>query len=391
MERAVDLDRYDAAALADREGAKWALHGTKALAAWVADMDFPVAPEIVAALLARVEHDDLGYPDPSLDASVRAGFAAHVSARHGHVVDPEDVVLVSDVVQAIYLSLLTLTEPGDGVVFLTPAYPPFFTAAVDTGRRALTCDLVSGGDRYEIDLDALEALVRSERPTCLLLCNPHNPTGRCFTRPELARIAELARAAGLVVLSDEIHGDLTLPGATHVPFATVSADAAARSVTFGSASKAYNVAGLRCAVAAFGSAPLRERFESFPARARGDVGIAGMIAAVTAWAQCDWWLDAVLGELAANRGTVTAWAAARSDAVRLVAPEATYLAWLDLREANIGDDPASWLLEHAGVALSPGPAFGDAGRGFARLNFATSRPVLDEILRRLAVALDGRE
>ncbi len=390
MQRAVDLDRYDAAALAARSGVKWALHGGAALAAWVADMDFPVAPEIAAALVERVGRDDLGYPDRALAQSVRSAFAARSRLRYGHEVDADDVVVLADVVQAIWLCVLTLTDPGDGIAMLTPAYPPFLLVPDDTGRRALTCDLVAGADRFELDLAALERLLREERPRCLLLCNPHNPTGRSFGRDELTTIAQLAREADLVVVSDEIHADLTLPGATHVPFATLSPDAAARTVTLSSASKAFNVAGLRCAVAAFGSPDLRQRFNRIPARARGDVSVPGMLAALVAWSRCDGWLDAVVQRLASNRAVVVRWATDRPGQVRLLPPEATYLAWLDLRGAGLGDDPAGWLLEHAGVALSRGPDFGGAGSGFARLNFATPAPVLDEILDRMGRALDRR-
>lgn len=384
-----DLDRYDLAALARRTGVKWRRGGEPVLAAWIADMDFPLAPEIGAAIASLVATDDLGYPDASLEAAVRTAYARRSLERHGHAVDPDDVVIVSDVVQGIYLTLLALTAPGDGIAILTPSYPPFFAAVADTGRRVLACDLVPGEDRYELDVDALTSVVRSGEARCLLLCSPHNPTGRCFSRGELSALADLARDADLLVVSDEIHADLVLHGASHVPFASLGPEVAARTVTLSSASKAFNVAGLRCAVAAFGSAALRERFERFPAHARGSVGVPGMVAAVVAWEQGGAWLDAVLAKLASHRDVVASYVAAQLDGTAHRRPEATYLAWLDFRGAGLGDDPAAWLREHAGVALSPGPDFGAAGRGHARLNFATPRPVLDEILERIGAALGG--
>ena len=389
MSGQVDLDRYARTDLEVRRGTKWRRYGATAIAAWVADMDYPIADEVRGAVADLLGADDLGYPDPALDRAVRDAFAARARARYGMAVEADEVVLVSDVVQAIYLGLLAFTEPGDGVVFLAPAYPPFASAVAETGRRAVRCPLVRGDDRYEVDLDSLGSLVRAGGCAMLLLCNPHNPTGRSFTRDELEAIAAVALDAGLVVVSDEIHADLTLAGATHVAFASLGPEVAARTVTLSSASKAFNVAGLRCAVAAFGSEALRERFERFPAHARGSVSVVGMVAALAAWEQAGTWLEAVRAHLAANRELVSAFAE-RYVPATYRPPEATYLAWLDLGAYGLGDDPTAWLRANARVALSPGPDFGVEGRGFARLNFATPRPVLEEMLDRLGAALGGR-
>ncbi len=384
-----EFDRFGRAELATRRGAKWgrARHGE--LCAWVADMDFPVAPAIRDALAELLERDELGYPDDRLAEEVRGLFAERMADRYGLVLDPALTLALADVVQAMHLALLTLTEPGDGVVFLTPTYPPFFSAVSDTGRTPVAVDLVAGRDRYEIDFDALRARIESSRARCLLLCNPHNPTGRAFSLAELTALAEIALAHDLVVVSDEIHADLVLPGATHVPIGRISPEVAARTVTLYSASKAFNVAGLRCALAGFGSAALAERFAAFPAHARGEVGVPGLLAARAAWRSGEAWLTATLAELDANRGRVGEQLAG----VPLVGyrpPEATYLAWLDLRRLRLGDDPAVALERDAGLIVSSGPSFGEAGRGHVRVNFATPRAVLEELLERLRASLAGR-
>jgi cystathionine beta-lyase len=220
-----------------------------------------------------------------------------------------------------------------------------------------------------------------------MLCNPQNPTGRVFTRAELLGIAEVAIARDWIVLADEIHADLTYAGHVHVPFASLGPEIEARTVTFSSASKAFNVPGLRCAVAHFGSAALRERFLSLPRPLRGGLGSLGQAATLAAWREGDAWLDAVRAHLDGNRRAVAAFVAERWPAVRSWLPEATFLAWLDFRGAALPVAPQRFFLDRARVALSDGAAFGDPGRGFARLNFATARPLLMTILERLDAAL----
>ncbi|HLI16537.1 MAG TPA: aminotransferase class I/II-fold pyridoxal phosphate-dependent enzyme [Acidimicrobiales bacterium] len=382
----VDLDRYGAPELRARAGAKWSSVGPDGLAAGLADMDFPLAPAVRDALIDAVRRDDLGYPSPRLAESCRQAFARRYAERHGLEVDPGCVVLTSDVVQAIYAAVWSLTAEGDGVVFLTPSYPPFFDAVRETRRRVLTADLVAGPSGYELDLERLGDLVARERPRCLLLCNPHNPTGRAFRREELAALGALACEHDLLVVADEIHADLVLPGASHVPIASLDAEVARRCVTLSSASKAFNVAGLRCAFAAFPSRDLLEAFDVLPAAIRGSVSVAGMHATLAAFSAGDAWLDAVLRRLAVNRAEVVR-ALGSLAGVRVHPPEATYLAWLDLRAAGLGDDPAEVIARRSGVVCSSGPSFGPAGRGHVRLNFATSAPVLEEICRRVAAVI----
>ncbi len=380
------LDRYGLADLVTRSGAKWHRAPEGGIAAWVADMDFPVAPAIRTALERALRSDDLGYPSLAMTAAVREAFAERLATRFGVSCRASDVLLASDVVQCLFAAVESFSERGDGVLFLTPAYPPFFATAVDTGRRVLTSDLVATSTGYRIDADALGELVRRERPRLMLLCNPHNPTGRVLDRDELSLIAELACANDLVVLSDEIHADLVLAGATHTAFATLGPDVAARTVTLTSASKAFNIAGLHCAAAVFGSTTLRRRFEQVPARLLGGPGSLGLASVLAAYSGADDWLAAVLRQLDANRAEVARVAAALPGVVHHP-PEATYLAWLNLSNCGLDGDPATVLEEATGVVLSRGPDFGSAGVGHVRLNFATTPAVLGELLARLTRAL----
>jgi cystathionine beta-lyase len=379
-----DLYRYNAEALARRSGVKWARDGPGVLAAWVADMDYPLAPAVTAALRGLVDLDDLGYPPPSLELAVRDAFVRRYRDRYGCDFNVADVIVTTEVVQSIYLALLTLTDAGDAVVFFTPAYPPCFAALAETGREALPCELRATPGGYRIDFDQLRAL--ASRARCLLLCNPHNPTGRAFSRGELLQIAEIAQAYDLLIISDEIHADLTLPGAVHTPVAGLGPEVAARTVTLFSASKAFNLAAVRCAVAAFGSSSLHARFDAIPPSARGSSSVLGMSATLAAWTSGEAWLDAVLSELSSNRDSLTAWCE-RAAGVGVHPPEATFLAWIDFRATAATRDPAAWFRTYANVALAPGPDYGESGAGFARLNFATPRPVLDEILQAMTSAL----
>jgi cystathionine beta-lyase len=244
---------------------------------------------------------------------------------------------------------------------------------------------LADGD-YAVDLEGLRDVV-DERTRMLWLCNPHNPSGRAFRRDELEGIAEIALARDLVVVSDEIHGDLVFPGSRHIPFASLSPEIERCTITLTSATKAFNIAGLRCAVAIFGSAELRERFGGCPRHLRGGLGGLGVAATEAAWRHSQPWLDEVLAYLEANRELVAEFIAARLPGVRHFPPDATYLAWLDCRELGLKPSPYEFFLSRAKVALSDGTDFGSPGRGFVRLNFATSRRILSQALERMAEAL----
>jgi len=246
------LDDLDPERLRRRLSEKWRRHAAPMLPAWVAEMDYPLAPAVRAVLERALEHDDLGYPAMRDQRSVPEAFAERMQQRFGWNAAAERVVLLSEVVQGLYLALLAFTAPGDGVLVQTPIYPPFLSCVKDIGLRLIASPLVDLGGRHGIDFDRLRAEAPGVR--ALLLCHPHNPTGRCFSRAELEGLAALALEHDWVVLSDEIHADLTHPGHPFVPFASLGPELAKRTITFSSASKAFNIAGLRCALAHCGSA-----------------------------------------------------------------------------------------------------------------------------------------
>ncbi|RIL06473.1 MAG: aminotransferase [Proteobacteria bacterium] len=382
---AFEFERLDLAKLRARRGEKWRQYGPDVLPAWVAEMDFPLAPAVRRSVEEALALDDLGYPLERPDA-LREAFAERMQARFGWRVDSARVEVLAEVVQGIYVAIDRFSEPGDGVVVQTPVYPPFLGAVRRLGRRLVENPLVAGDARWEVDLDGLRRAAH-EGARVLLLCNPHNPTGRVFERGELEAIAQLAAQHDWVVVADEIHADLVYPGRTHVPFASLAPEAAERTITLTSASKAFNVPGLRCAVAHFGSEALQRRFLSLPHGIRGGVGALGQAATVAAWREGQDWLDAALAHLDGNRRFVARFVAERWPEVRHCAPESTFLAWLDFRALALAPSPYAFFLERARVALSDGARFGTPGQGFARLNFGTSRALLGEMLARLDAAL----
>lgn len=379
-------DDINEAALRRRRGEKWNHYAPEVLPAWVADMDFVVAEPIREALKGRVDDADLGYPVPNRETGLTQMFAERVHDRFDWAIESADVQIINDVVQGLYLGLLTYSKPGDGVVIQTPIYPPFLHAAEQTGRLARTSDLVAGDGRYEIDFDHLVTQL-DERTRVFMLCNPHNPCGRAFTRGELEQLAAICCERDLVILSDEIHAELVLDDHQHIPVASLAPEVAARTVTLMSASKAFNIAGLCMAFAHFGSPDLKRTFNSVPSRVRGGTNALAVAAVRAAWSEGDQWQREILGILRRNRDRVAEFVGERWPRVRHLPPQATYLAWLDMRDYELRPSPYDYLLAQSQVALGDGRAFGAAGEGFVRLNFATSEALLEEILARLDTAI----
>ncbi|HEY3921009.1 MAG TPA: aminotransferase class I/II-fold pyridoxal phosphate-dependent enzyme [Gaiellaceae bacterium] len=356
-----------------RRSVKWSRYPEDVLPAWVAEMDFALAPPVQEALRAAVDRSDAGYADSD---PLPAAFAEFAQARYGWTVDSEQVLPVADILTGIGITLDVLTEPGDGVVVNPPVYPPFFTIVRDRGREIVAVPL---RDDWRLDLDGLErAFARGAR--IFLLCNPHNPTGTVFTREELAAVAALARQYGVLVLSDEVHAPMTLPGAEHTPYLSLGEG----GVAFASASKAWNVAGLKCAVVVAGSEETLTAFGRVPGHVHYQLGHYGVLATLAAFRDGMPWLDGLNVHLDAQRGRLVDLLADELPQVQVVRPEAGYLVWLDCRELGLGDDPSAVFLERGRVALSPGPTFGVEGNGFARLNVATSADLLAEAVRRMA-------
>jgi cystathionine beta-lyase len=380
IERSVD-------ALRAGRSAKWRHFPPDVLPAWIADMDFEAPPPVQQAIQRLVDGRDYGYTTREGAEGLAAAFAERMQRRFGWAPDPALVQPVSELVQALYAGALAFSAPGDGCVVQTPIYPPFLRVVAETGRRLIDAPLADDGSRFVVDLEAT-ARALDDGTRILLLCNPHNPTGRAFTRAELQGLARLAVERDLIVLSDEIHADLVYPGGQHIPFASLGPEVAARTVTLISATKSFNIPALRCAVMHFGTPELRQRFRrNVPEQLLGQVGVAGIDATVAAWRHGQPWLDATMALLAANRERVQRAVDADLPGVRHYAPEATYLAWLDCRSLDLPDPPQQFFLERARVGLIPGAACGPAGEGYVRLNFATSPAILEQVLGRMAAAV----
>lgn len=348
-------------------------------------MDFEVAPAVQHAMTQLIDAQDYGYGQMTDPGRLFEAFCDWMARRHHWRPDPTLTLANSDVIQGIVAAIVAFTEPGDGVIAQIPIYPPFLRCIAGTGRRLVENPLVDDGTRLVVDVEGLERA--AAQASMILLCNPHNPTGRVLERNELESIATIAAEHNLTIVADEIHADLVYPGATHIPLETLAV-AAERTVTLTSATKSFNIAGLRTSVAHFGALALKEKFDRVhPERILGAPNRFGVAATIAAWCDAEAWLDALLLYLDRNRRRVAEWADRNGFGHHL--PESTYLAWMDCRRLDLPTDvtPHQHFLERAKVALSDGSDFGEPGRGHVRLNFATSAEILEEILGRLGDAL----
>lgn len=360
---------------------KWRAYGPDVLPAWVAEMDFPLAPPVKEALIAAVQRDDTGYHDP---ADLPPVFAQWAARRWGWEVRPERVSILPDVVTGIAECLRLLTPAGAQVIINSPVYPPFRAVIEQVDRRVMDVPLTETGD---LDLAGIEAGLAAGG-AAVLLCSPHNPTGRIWTAAQLQQLESLAAGAGAVVLSDEIHAPLTLTGAAHTVFGSWPGGAAgADSVVLTSAAKAFNLAGLKCSLAVAGSARTATALQALPRYVLNGTGHLGALAAEAAYRSGDDWLAALLVQLDHNRDTVGALLSGHLPGIGYRPPAAGFLAWLDCRTLKLGADPAEEFLRHGRVALSSGPAFGPGGAGFARLNMGTSPALLAQIVQQMALAV----
>jgi cysteine-S-conjugate beta-lyase len=347
----------------------------------VAEMDFPLAPEVAAALHAAIDRHDLGYTPPTA-TQLSEAFAGFALRRMGWSVDQDQITLVPDVMAGLIELCRVLLAPGEQVAFFTPAYPPFF-AELPQARVELV-QLPLGADAA-VDHEALEAALAGG-VRALVLTNPHNPTGRVIPRAELEQIAELCASYGCWVFADEIHAPLVLEDTIHTPWLELSDAARERGIVLTSASKAFNLAGLKTALVITASDWAREAAQRVPPLT-DRLGLLGVIAAEAAFAHGDRWLDAVRTQLAANRAVLGELLAAELPKITWTPPQASYLAWLDCRAFALGDNPSETFLERGRVALSRGLDYGREGAGFVRLNFGTSPEHVTDAVRRMARAI----
>ncbi|HUN41479.1 MAG TPA: PatB family C-S lyase [Acetobacteraceae bacterium] len=379
---------FDISFLRSRRTNKWHKFPDDVLPAWVADMDFGVAPSVSAALETLARNQEYGYA--ARDGVLAAAFTRRMKSRFGWQTDPANAVPVGDLVQASFSSVMAFSEPGDAVVLQLPSYPPFMAAINDTGRRLLANHMRDNGTRWVLHLESYDA-APDPRARVLIFCHPQNPTGRAYTRTELEQVAAFANRHDLIVVSDEIHADILYPGSTHIPLASLSPDMAARTITITSATKSFNIPALRCAVMYFGTSDLKQRFfKQIPARLLGSPGVTGVDATVAAWDDGQPWLEEIVAQLQANRDWLVRTLPTALPGVTLRLPEATYLAWLDCSALELGQPAGQFFLEKARVGLNFGETFGAKYADFARLNFATPAPILRQIVGRMAEAIRQR-
>jgi cysteine-S-conjugate beta-lyase len=377
------LGNCSLAELTRRKSHKWRTYPPDVLPAFVAEMDYTLAEPISDAIRAALAIGDTGYADVG---DLGEAFASFAGQRLGWTPAREWVFAVPDVMTGIAEILLATTPPGSGVVISPPVYGPFFFRLGFIGRKVVEAPLRRLGDgSYEVDLDALDSALADPSVSAFLLCSPHNPLGRIWTAQELVSIADICQRHGVVLVVDEIHAPLALPGSRFVPFGSIDHEMASRAYIFTSASKGWNLAGLKCGVAVAGTAEnaavLAERWEALLA---SHLGVLGTVAAFT---QSVDWLDAAVAQLDRNRVLLGRLLADQLPDVGYAPGAASFLAWLDCRKLGLGDDPSAAFLAHGKVALNAGTYFGEQGAGFARLNIGTSEELVTEAVRRMAAAV----
>jgi cysteine-S-conjugate beta-lyase len=363
--------------LRGRTSIKWRAHPEDVLPLWVAEMDVTLAPAIAEAMSDAIARGDTGYACGPEYAQALAAFA---SERWDWHLDIAHTRLVPDVMLGVVEMLKLVSRPGEGVVVNAPVYPPFFWFIDHLDRQVVDAPL---GPDHRLDPGGLEAAFAREDVTAYLLCNPHNPTGTVHTPDELRAVAQLAARHGVRVVSDEIHAPLMLGDARFVPY--LSLQEASSGFALLSASKAWNLAGVKAALAVAGDAALTD-LERLPAEVGHGASHLGVLAHTAAFREGGDWLDALLAGLTRNQRLLTALLAEHLPEAGYRPGDATYLAWLDCRDLGLGDDPAARFLERGRVALSAGEGFGTGGAGHARLNFGTSPELLIEGVRRLAAS-----
>jgi len=367
---------------------KWQFYPKDVLPMWVADMEFPAPKPILRALHKAVDHGVLGYEMPS--KALQETAASRMDKLYRWQVKPEAVVAVTGIVSGFSVAVRIACTPKKGVLVQTPVYNEFHEVKNNIGIPLLEAPLIKhvNGNilSYEIDWDIFEKQVK--KAGMFLLCNPHNPLGIIFSRKDLLKMAELCIRNNVLIVSDEIHSELMMGDNKFSPLAKLSAEIAKHTITLISPSKTFNVAGLFCGFAIITDKELRERFEKEVNHLRMHVGSLGLIAAQSAFSgACDGWLKELLRYLTGNRDFLVEYVTEYMPQVRLTIPAATYLGWLDFTQTKIVGSPYEFFLKNAKVAASEGKIFGESGEGHIRLNFGTSRNLLEQGLEQMRKAL----
>ena len=379
--------KYDFDTIRDRRGsdsAKWKKYGDDVLPLWVADMDFVSAEPILRALHERVGHAFFGYAMPL--GELCQTILNRLKDLYAWDVREEEIYYLPGLVTGLNFAVQAFTNPGEGVLVQPPVYPHFVKDPVHHGRILVDPPLVPKGDTYEVDFEAFEKAI-TPQTRIFILCNPHNPVGRVFTRAELERMAEICLRHRMVICSDEIHCDLVFPGFRHIPIASLSPEVAKWTITLMAPSKTYNLAGLRCGFAVFQNPDLAKGWKKTTLGLNPGLNNLGQVAALAGYREGKEWLDQVVAYLQENRDFLYGTVPKALPGVRMTKMEGTYLAWLDCRKTGIPGNPSQFFLKEAKVALNDGSEFGKGGEGFVRLNFACPRKMLREAIERMSGAL----
>ncbi len=367
------------------DSVKWHYFPEDVLPMWVADMDFACPPAVMEALHKRVEHGIFGYacaPD-----GLKELVQKRLQTLYEWKTEADWISYVPGIVTGFNLAVRAFCEPGDGVIFQVPAYPPFFGAGPNSDLRTVPNPMIENPDgSYSLDFDRFETQIQEEKVKAFLLCNPHNPSGQVFSREELLRLGEICLRQGVYIISDEIHCDLLFDGAKHIPIASISEELGKVTATFIAPSKTYNIAGLHASVAIIPNPELREKYTKVRAGTVSDPNMLALVAAKAAYEFGDPWLQECLAYLQANRDHLFETLPQTLPGVKMYKAPATFLAWLDCRGTGLSE-PHKFFLEKAKVGLNDGTAFGADYKHFVRLNFATPRSILDEGLQLMGDAL----
>jgi cystathionine beta-lyase len=383
------IDATTAATLRARGSFKWTAPGPDGFGAAVAEMDFGAAPAILDALAALSADANFGYLSPVLAGQMSAACAEFQRRRYGWTVDPALIHPVPDVIKGLELAITHFSRPGTPVILPTPAYMPFLSVPGYLGREIIQVRMCGDDGFFGFDLDAIEDAFRAGGHL-LIFCNPYNPLGRVFTRDEIAKLTDVVDRHGGRVFADEIHGPLVYPGLRHVPYAATSDTAAAHTLTATSASKAWNLPGLKCAQVILSSEADRQRWEEMGFFASHGASNPGVVANTAAYRHGEAWLAEALAYLDESRHLLASLLRRHLPQVRYRPPDGTYLAWLDCTAMDLPGSPGTLVTDRARVTVVDGPAFGDGGPGSFRLNFATPQPILTEMVERMAAALSER-
>ena len=387
---------YDFDQIIDRRSSdciKWNLYGD-AIPLWVADMDFYSPEPVLRALSERVNHGLFGYGKEPPE--LRPLLVERLQQLYGWEVSPDSLLFLPGIVSGFNVAARAATYPGDGLLVQTPVYFPFFRVPGNAHLVMNEMELTLRDDgQYKVDFDLFEDTITG-RTRLFILCNPHNPVGRVFTRDELERMAEICLRHDVVICSDEIHCDLVFEGHEHIPIASLSPEIARQTITLLAPSKTFNIAGIHASVGIITDPELRSRFEAARAGLVPRLGVLGYTAMLSAYRDGDSWLQQVLAYMQANRDFLYDYVKDSLPGITMEKPEGTYLAWLDCRGADLPDNAQvprnahTFFLEEAGVAMNDGATFGQGGEGFVRLNFACPRATLVQALEQMREALSRK-